>query len=95
VWRGLPVAVKSVEFVDAPFEGNPMERAVAEASIAYNLHHPNLVNTFDTRMLRKGYSTRPGDRCCANAFRMLLIQVRGVRGWELSRTVQESGVVAL
>ena len=40
------MAVKTVVFSCNSLEDMPMQRAAGEAAIAYNLHHPNIVNTY-------------------------------------------------
>ena len=44
-WRGLPVAVKTVRFQSVK-DRHSFESAVAEAAIANNLTHPNIVATY-------------------------------------------------
>ena len=71
-WRGLNVAVKTVIFQGANMDSDSMRRATTEASIAYNLAHPNIVATY-SHELKSIVDTSHVEEL--NTWKLYLIQV--------------------
>ena len=83
VWRGLRVAVKTVVFQGVSAGNASMQRAAAEASIAYNLAHPNIVVTYS-------YDLKPMSDSHVrelNSWKLYLIQVRLMDSAPLSAVI--------